>query len=162
MAGQHSPQRLTLRLTLRLTNRTLRWSADERGAAAVEFAIVVPVLLVLVMGTIDFARMMAVAASLAAAVRDGARQGATISDFTDGTQVNAVRNRVVAAFQPIGGTALTTANVTVNAPNSSNNVVVSVSGYTYRPITPIASMIGMGTITFSRSATFRWERAPSP
>ncbi len=140
-----------------------RWLADERGAAVVEFAIVVPILLVLVMGIIDFGRMLAVASSLAAAVRDGARQGATASDPNDTVQREAVRTRVVQAFQPFGGTALANANVVVTlergaTSDNSQNVVVSVNGYTYRPITPFAALIGRGTITLSRTATFRWER----
>ncbi len=136
-----------------------RWLADDRGAAVVEFAIVVPILLVLVMGIIDFGRMLAVAASLAAAVRDGARQGATASDLTNSTQLAEVRARVVRAFQPFGGAALTTGAVTVTL-DASQNVVVSISNYTYQPITPIAALIGMRTVTLTRSATFRWERTP--
>lgn len=134
-----------------------RWLADDRGAAVVEFAIVVPILLVLVMGIIDFGRMLAVAASLAAAVRDGARQGATASDPTNSTQRSEVQARVVRAFEPFGGAALTTGAVTVTL-DASQNVVVSVSNYTYQPITPIAALIGMRTVTFTRSAAFRWER----
>lgn len=135
-----------------------RWARDERGAAVVEFAVVMPVLLILVMGIIDFGRMYAVAASLAAAVRDGARQGATATDLTDATQLAAIRSRVIAEFQPIGGAALTTANVAV-ALDANQNVVVTISNYVYRPVTPIAALIGMGTVTLNRTATFRWERS---
>ena len=135
-----------------------RWAADERGAAAVEFAVVVPVLLTLIMAIIDFGRLTAVAASLAAAVRDGARQAATATDLSaSSAQRTAIQNRVVSGFQPFGGDALSATQVTVTL-DASNNAIVSVSGYTYRPITPIASMIGLGTIRLTRSATFRWER----
>ena len=136
-----------------------RWARDERGAAVVEFAIVVPILLVLVMGIIDFGRMYAVAASLAAASRDGARMAATQTDLSDATQLSAVKSRVVTAFEPLGGAALTSGNVAVALDAGATYVTVTVSGYTYEPITPIASLIGMGTITLSRKATFRWERA---
>ncbi len=140
------------------TRRALRrWLRDERGAAIVEFAIVVPVLLTLLFGIIDFGRMMAVGASLAAAVRDGGRQAAVSTDLTDATQISAVKTRVINAFQPFGGAALTTGNISV-AVDGSYNVTVKVTGYTYRPITPIAGMIGMGTVTFTRTAVFRWER----
>ena len=134
-----------------------RWQADERGAAAVEFAVVVPVLLTLVMAILDFGRMIAVAASLAAAVRDGARAGATISDFNDATQVAAVRTRVKNAFEAFGGAALATSSVVVTL-DANRNVNVSVIGYTYEPVTSIASMVGLGTIKLSRTAVFRWER----
>lgn len=145
------------RLVERGRRAAARWGADERGAAVIEFAIVVPVLLTLVMAILDFGRMIAVAASLAAAVRDGARQGATVTDFADATQVSAVRTRVVNAFQAFGGAPLSASSVAVTL-DGNYNVNVSVSGYTYRPITPIASMIGLGTITLTRTAVFRWER----
>lgn len=134
-----------------------RWIRDDRGAAVVEFAIVVPMLLMMLLGIIDFGRMMAVGASLAAAVRDGGRQGAVSTDLSDATQISAVKTRVINAFQPFGGAALTSSSVSV-AVDASYNVSVSVTGYTYVPITPIARLIGMGTVTFTRKAVFRWER----
>lgn len=138
-----------------------RWLADERGAAVVEFAIVVPILLIFVTAIVDFGRMLGVAASLAAAARDGARLGATVTQL-DATQKNAIRNRVIGAFQPLGGVALGSGasgagTVDVTLENNAY-VVVRVTGYTYRPITPIATLIGMGTVTLNRTATFRWER----
>ena len=48
----------------------------QEGAAAVEFAIVVPVLLLLLIGIIDFGRMLFVQVSLAAASHEGARASA--------------------------------------------------------------------------------------
>ena len=146
---------MTVCLTLRHAVR--RWTRDERGAAVVEFAIIVPVLLVLLLAIIDFGRMMAVGASLAASVRDGARQGAAATSLTDQTQISAVQSRVISEFQPFGGPALTTGNVAVSV-DANYNVTVKVTGYTYRPITPIAGMIGRGTVTFTRTAVFRWER----
>ncbi|GJG85664.1 hypothetical protein tb265_08450 [Gemmatimonadetes bacterium T265] len=147
----------------RLGRRVLgRWARDERGTAIVEFAIIFPVLLTMLLAIIDFGRMMAVAASLAAAVRDGARQGAVATDLTDATQISAVKSRVISGFQPFGGAALTTGNIAVNVVTGSDgsnyNVNVKVTGYTYVPITPVARMIGMGTVTLTRQATFRWER----
>ncbi len=139
-----------------------RWLADDRGAAIVEFAIVVPVLLVLVTGIIDFARMMAVAASLSAAARDGARQYAAASSLDDPALRNAARDRVIQAFQPMGGAALGSGGsggtVTVNHDNAGN-VVVTIANYRYVPITPVAKLVGLGEVRFSRTATFRWERS---
>lgn len=135
-----------------------RFARDERGAAMVEFAIVVPLLLMFVTAIIDLGRMLAVAGSLAAAVRDGARYGATVTDFADAAQVASVRTRVVGGFQTFGGSALTTSNVAVTL-DGAGNVNVAVAGYTYHPITPFADLVGLGTITLTRQAVFRWERA---
>ena len=50
---------------------------SSRGAAAVEFAIVVPLLLLILLGLIDFGRMFFVQVSLnAARVRERVRSGA--------------------------------------------------------------------------------------
>ncbi len=147
-----------LRVTRRRVRASLRrFARGEGGAAVVEFAIVVPVLLTLVMGIIDFGRMYAVAASLAAAARDGARTAAALSDPADATQAGGVRSRVVSLFQPMGGAALSTASVAVTLDASRTWVTVTVSGYRYVPVTPIARLIGMGTVTLTRTASFRWE-----
>ena len=103
--------------------------------------------------------MTAVAGSLAAAVRDGARYAATLANPSDATQQSNVKSRVISAFQSVGGVALTTTNITVSQNNTNGTVTVAVSGYTYQPLTPVMRMIGAGTLTFARSATFRWERS---
>ncbi|WP_241985969.1 TadE/TadG family type IV pilus assembly protein [Cryobacterium sp. Hz7] len=45
----------------------------ERGAAAVEFALVLPILLLLVLGLIEFSRLYNIQISLSNAAREGAR-----------------------------------------------------------------------------------------
>lgn len=143
----------------RLPRRVHRFAGDERGAAVVEFAIVVPVLLLLVLGIIDLGRMLAVAGSLTAAVRDGARMAAASASPSDAAQITAFKNRVITSFQTLGGPALQASNITVTDPTNNGIVTVTVSGYTYQPLTPLFRMIGAGTVTFTRTSTFRWERS---
>jgi hypothetical protein len=50
----------------------------DRGAAAVEFALVVPVLLIVVFGIIDFGRMLNAQLQVTEAAREGARAASTI------------------------------------------------------------------------------------
>lgn len=65
--------------------------ASERGAAAVEFALVAMLLLTLVFGIAEFGRMWYLQSSLAAAARDGARTMAVKNDQAEAaTQAEAV------------------------------------------------------------------------
>jgi Flp pilus assembly protein TadG len=52
----------------------------ERGAAAVEFALVVPLLVLLFIGIVEFSQALSVHARLSAAAREGARVMALTSD----------------------------------------------------------------------------------
>jgi Flp pilus assembly protein TadG len=51
-----------------------RITRDDRGAAMVEFAIVLPVLLLVLMGIIEFGRAYNAQVSIQAAAREGARE----------------------------------------------------------------------------------------
>jgi Flp pilus assembly protein TadG len=55
----------------------MRWhsTGNDRGAAAVEFALVVPVLLMILFGIIDFGLLFNNSLSVKQGVREGARQG---------------------------------------------------------------------------------------
>ena len=53
---------------------------DERGASAVEFGLIVPILLVLVLGIIEFGHAFQVQGTLSAAAREGARAMALRND----------------------------------------------------------------------------------
>ncbi|MBT2500744.1 pilus assembly protein [Agromyces sp. ISL-38] len=53
---------------------------DDRGAAAVEFALVLPLLLVLVLGILEFGRVFNIQIALSNAAREGARYMAVHDD----------------------------------------------------------------------------------
>ncbi len=55
---------------------------DERGASAVEFGLIVPLLLVLLVGIIEFGHAFQVQGTLTAAAREGARRMALQNDQT--------------------------------------------------------------------------------
>ncbi len=56
---------------------------DERGASAVEFGLIVPLLLVLLVGIIEFGHAFQVQGTLSAAAREGARRMALQNDQTE-------------------------------------------------------------------------------
>ncbi len=60
----------------------LRRNSDDRGAAVVEFALVLPVLIILLLGMVEFARVFNVQISLSNAAREGARTMAIENDAT--------------------------------------------------------------------------------
>ena len=55
---------------------------DERGATAVEFGMIVPLLLILVLGIVEFGHAFQVQGTLSAAAREGARRMALQNDQT--------------------------------------------------------------------------------
>ncbi|RZU66668.1 TadE-like protein [Microterricola gilva] len=63
--------------------KRLRIRRDERGAAAIEFALILPILLVLVLGIVEFGRAYNVQISLSNAAREGARSMAIHNSVTD-------------------------------------------------------------------------------
>lgn len=94
-------------------------SRSQEGAAAVEFAIVVPVLLLLLFGIIDFGRMLFVQVSLAAASHEGAR-ASSLRPVTSGNASAVAAAVATAVAQTAPGAArlgaLGTATVSVATP----------------------------------------------
>jgi Flp pilus assembly protein TadG len=106
----------------------MRNRRDERGAAAVEFALVVPLLLLMVLGVAEFGRAYHIQASLSQAAREGVR-------------VMALQNDPAAAIAATRAAAptLTLTNISV----SPTNCVAS-------GLTPTAT----ATVTVTYSFTF--------
>jgi Flp pilus assembly protein TadG len=53
---------------------------DERGASAVEFGLIIPILLILVLGIVEFGHAFQVQGTLSSAAREGARAMALQND----------------------------------------------------------------------------------
>jgi Flp pilus assembly protein TadG len=142
-------------------NHGRRWKAwvrgrlprsNERGAAAVEFALVAPLLLVLVFGIIDFGMLMNTKTVIANAAREGARDGsishsvAVIDSSVDAALGNIPAANVTITVGCIGPAPTYTvcpaggfdANV-----KSGGTLQVTVK-YHYNWITPLPSLIGLG------------------
>lgn len=142
--------------------RQMRFTRDERGAAMVEFAIVLPLLLMLVFGIIDFGRALYTLNNLTAAVREGGRYAAAnVNDPTTAAAIAAVQTKVTDDVIAFGGNPPdpTVTVVPDAAYPATESITVSIVDYPFTPLTPIASLFGLGSITMSPSAVFRWEGA---
>ena len=106
----------------------------DRGASAVEFALVVPILLLVVFGIINFGIVLAQKASLANAVRAGARYGSVNAYAADHTCRNVI-DKVRSASTTVGISSSSNSKVGVTvwrvAPGGTKTSVCSGSGATY-------------------------------
>lgn len=65
-------------------------SSSERGATAIEFALLLPILATLVFGMIDFGRMLWFQEVLVNATRDGVRQGTLFNSGNGQSEILAI------------------------------------------------------------------------
>jgi Flp pilus assembly protein TadG len=88
--------------------RAALWTGGDRGAVALEFALLSPVLFTLLLGFVWFAVAFNAQIQLSGAAREGARVMAIQNDAT------AARSAAAAAAPALPGGGLTTAEVTVS------------------------------------------------
>jgi Flp pilus assembly protein TadG len=137
-----------------------RWKS-ERGSVMVEFAMVLPIFLLVVWGVIDFGRAFYTANSLAAAVREGARVAAVKKYPLSGADVTEIRTRVVDSFNAFGGSPIPVDSIfIIDETAALGRVTVRVRNYEWQTSTPITVVIG-STLKMTKAATFRWEREGS-
>jgi Flp pilus assembly protein TadG len=133
----------------------------ERGQAFVEFALILPVFVVLVFAVIDFGNVFSKYVSVTNAAREGARYGITASSDTSGIQTR-VQN--TSGFSGSELSNMTVSSSCSPSCNSGNDVVVTVT-YHYTLITPLAGLLNLlpghstlnSTITVTSTATMRIE-----
>jgi Flp pilus assembly protein TadG len=110
---------------------------SDRGAAAVEMALVLPLLLLLVFGIIDFGRMLNAQITLTEAAREGAR--ASVLGANPG-------NAVSAASTNLSGVTYTQTACPAN-PTAGQNATVTTT-YTFKFVTPVGAIAGIFGGTF--------------
>lgn len=117
--------------TTRMLGRGTRAGGD-RGAAAVELALLLPLLLFLVFGIIDFGRALNAQITLTQAAREGVRLAAL--EKPDGD----VSARVQDAATPLSGVSA----ATTPCPNGDEKATV-VASYPFEFVTPIGGLAGI-------------------
>lgn len=148
----------------------------------VEFMLVLPVLLLITMGIVEFARMFAIYTMVSSASREAARYGASVGDNGSGIpkylDCNGIRDaaRRVAIFSVLsdtdiqvryddGTTAVPIATCDSNPDprdiELGDRVIVTVNA-SYSPIVPLLPMIPTQTLTSSTARTILKEIEAGP
>jgi Flp pilus assembly protein TadG len=132
-------------------HRTRRAAEGDRGAAAVEFALVLPLLLLLVFGIVDFGRALNAQIMVSQAAREGARWNALGASPTE------IAQRVSAAGQPLSLSPTSAVYCGTNPASQVGSVTIS---YTFHYVTPIGALMhlaGMRTMTITSTGVMRCQ-----
>jgi Flp pilus assembly protein TadG len=155
--------------THRLPLRLLR---DERGASAIEFALVGPMVFILILGTVEVALDMIVDASVQFAAQQASRAGLTTANPTSGTRDAAARqtiDNILGGWVRMGGTVTiqTRAYSTYND-IATNNYQSTMGGFgdvvtynvslTMPSFSGIPKLFGIDTLTFQRNYLVQNEK----
>src|SRR2546422_3064345 len=155
-----SPQRARV-------ERACRRAREEDGSALVEFTLLLPLLLLILFGVLDFGRAVNYWIDESQLANVGARYAAVNRNPGPGSTLQeSIRNQADAGELRDGGTSSvpSPAQVCIAFPNGSSNVgdpvetTVSVS-YNWMPF--LGDQVDVATTTMTGSATMRLEQAPS-
>jgi Flp pilus assembly protein TadG len=122
----------------------------ERGAAAVEFALVVPILLLLTFGIISFGFMLSFRQSVSQAAAEGARAAAVAPAAADRSAI--ARAAVAQVMGVTCGSAYLTCTVTTPptcAPCISVAVVYAYKADPSKPVFPGVAAVTPATLTYT-------------
>lgn len=122
---------------------------DEKGQSVVEFALVVPILLLLVLGIMEFGRAYSANLTLQNAAREGARLAVT--GATDARITQRVKDSA-----PTLDPARINVSVTPSSRHQGDNVVVTVT-YDFQYLTPFIQDLAGSLRTFQQQVTMRME-----
>lgn len=131
-----------------------RSGGERRGAALVEFAVVVPLFVLLVMGLIEFGRAMMVKQIITNAAREGARR-AIVESATESEVRTVVQQYLSGAAVPGATITVTPSNLSGLAMGDQVTVSVAVSCNT---ISWTPSPWFLGGRTLRETTTMRAER----
>lgn len=130
------------------THRFRLFRHSEKAQSLVEFALVVPILILLVFGIIEFGNLWMSMNVVTNASREGARLAAVTAPDTG--QITTSVNAILATAN------MTATNITVTGPVAVTNEVTVTVQVTYTPLTG-GIIPGLGGLVLQRATTMRWE-----
>jgi Flp pilus assembly protein TadG len=149
--------RRLLQVRLKKCNSILRGRKSDLGQGLVEFAVALPVVMLVIFGTIEFGRLMITHTAISSASREAARFGAAVGNddlgilppYEDCVGIRDAAKRIATALIPIGdaeidiqydkgpGTAFYSDCATLSETvQLGDRVVVSITT-TYEPLIPL-------------------------
>jgi Flp pilus assembly protein TadG len=113
-----------------IANTSTHMSRPRRGASAVEFAFIAPVMFILIFGVIEFSRVVMVHHTLTDGVRDAAREASLPTMKSASTVESNLRSRLSASIPAASGgnaVAITVLPSDLSAAKSGDSVRVKVA-----------------------------------
>jgi len=108
-----------------MTNQTTKQPFRHRGSAAVELAVLLPLIMLLALGATDFCRFLYAHIAVATAARNGAQVGSTSKD--DAKDESAIRTAARAEMAAVPGYSASNPTVTSSYSSSNKRLSVTVS-----------------------------------
>lgn len=135
--------------------RAWRKQKNEGGAAALEFALVVPILLAFVFGIISYSYMFSVRQAITQAAAEGARAAAVAATGQSATEAVEAVNSALAGYDLTCGAEGLTCTPVTSSCGGESCMQVTVS-YAYRDHTPMPNLLPdsaiPATLSFTSSA----------
>ena len=137
--------------------RLRRRSTAERGQGLVEFALSITIFLLLLMGTVDLARVVYAYNGVSEAAREISRAtsvhpGSTLGTSTETAAALATQQRIIPDLSVVSYACVDLAGVAVTSTCQPGDWVRVTVRSTLRPITPVLSALGGVAITAASSA----------
>jgi Flp pilus assembly protein TadG len=127
----------------------------ERGQGLVEFAIIFPFLLLMLMGITEFGFLFLTAHNVQNASREGARLAIKLEDLqTNDSRVSSHVESLLPSEDLYAGFFGGTTNTAVTSCGSNDQVIVTVAG-TYDFVA--LNLLGLNSLNMSFPTTMRWE-----
>lgn len=118
--------------------RSLKLQSNERGAAMAEFALVIPLFIILVFGIIQFGIALNRVQAFHAAAREGARVGSLESSST--TDINNAVDAALAGFPSVSPTISVSPGTCAGRPGAPITVEVTAPYTIQIPLLPDADI----------------------
>jgi Flp pilus assembly protein TadG len=140
-----------------------RIAGKRRGAVIVEFALVIPFVSLIAFGVIDFSRAYTQMNALQSALREGARAGGKMKDYTTAYYQDTIKARIKGYANQFGFVGLDTTKISVawDVTPDPQLITVTVTNHPI-PMQILGRFLGVPSLSVTRSVVYRWECAGIP